>query len=93
MRQYQIYKVMNAIQTTLGALDLGRDEMLTYCNEHLDTMMIDDRQTALNILQLGVERKYILTKPCGSILRTAIIPTKIVREIYDFIQSTMVADD
>jgi hypothetical protein len=84
---------MNAIQTTLGALDLGRDEMLTYCNEHIDELCIDDRQTALNILQSGVERKYILQKPSGSILRTAVIPTKIVRELYDFITVKTDEDD
>ena len=74
---------MDTIQTTLGALD--RDTMLTYIVEKMDDLSRDDRQTALNMLQHGVERKYILTKPSGSILRTCHIPTKIVREIYDFI--------
>jgi hypothetical protein len=47
----------------------------------------------LNILQSGVERKYILQKPSGSILRTAVIPTKIVRELYDFITVKTDEDD
>jgi hypothetical protein len=84
---------MDTIQTTLGALDFDRDEMLTYCNQQLDELCIDDRQTALNILQSGVERKYILQKPSGSILRTAVIPTKIVRELYDFITVKTDEDD
>ena len=76
---------VDELQTDLGALSLDRDTMLTYIVEKMDDLRIDDRQTVLNMLQAGVKRSYIMQKPSGSILRTAHIPNRLVREIYDYI--------
>jgi hypothetical protein len=72
---------------------MDRDDKLVFIADNIDTMLIEDRRSVLNLIAACVDRPKIKKKPEGSLIATKFIPGLVLDEIYKFVQSTMVADD
>jgi hypothetical protein len=72
---------------------MDRNDKLSFIAEHLDTMLIEDRKSVLDLIAACVDRPKIKKKPDGSLIAVKFIPSLVLDEIYKFVQSTMVDDD
>lgn len=72
---------------------MDRDDKLAFIADNIDTMLIEDRKSVLDLITACVDRSKIKKKPEGSLIATKFIPDLALDELYKFIQSTMVDDD